>query len=785
MEDLSKKVALVLDNGIFVDFANKLGQHFNKVYYFCEWKDSFPKMNKSYIGYGLENIEVVHYIWDLIDKIDIFIFLDLYYADLQNYLTRIGKRVWGMKSAEELENNRIYAKETMAKLGLPVSPYTVVTGISALRDYLKKHDNVYVKINKWRGTFETFHSENYKMIEPKLDEVEHQLGAFKYILPFVIEEELQNRVEIGSDMYVVDGQYPSKILTGLEIKDQGYLCQFRDYKDIPYEVTDFNSKIAPVLQQYGSRGFFSTEIRVGVDHKPYMIDFCFDKETEILTNEGWKLFKDLNKNEKVVTLNNGYIEYQKPTDYINYHYEGKLINISNKKKTIESTTTPNHLILRTNRKGNLIKERADSLTGRGYIPRTGKWVGSNEAFILPEYNNEWDWYSGEFNRYNRHSGDVMTLDKPQYKITTKIKNEPALKINMKDWAAFLGWYLSEGSTSEYVTTISQTKHPDKVKEVLDRLPFKYNYNGKSFRISSVQLGIYMKMFGLCSNKFVPEYIKNATPEIIKEFLNAFNLGDGNINKGYRSYFTTSKKLADDIQELIFKIGLVSNIVKQNTKGTIAKINDKEYIRNHNIYIIYESNKQLNYWFETGSRKNNYITEIDYNDQVYCVTVPNSTIYVRKNGKPFWSSNCARLGSPPNELYQDMFENIGDIIWSGSEGILVDPISTYKFGAELIIHSSWADKNWQPINFPPEIRDYIKLRSACKINNQYYVIPQAIGLPEIGAVIGLGNTKEEAIANCKENAKLIKGYYIDIYPDALDKAEKELQKTQALGIEIFD
>ncbi len=29
---------------------------------------------------------------------------------------------------------------------------------------------------------------------------------------------------------------------------------------------------------------------------------CYDNETEILTEEGWKFFKDLNKNEKVATL---------------------------------------------------------------------------------------------------------------------------------------------------------------------------------------------------------------------------------------------------------------------------------------------------------------------------------------------------------------------------------------------------------------------------------------------------------------------------------------------------
>jgi len=43
---------------------------------------------------------------------------------------------------------------------------------------------------------------------------------------------------------------------------------------------------------------------------------CYDDETEILTENGWKLFKDLNDNERVMTLNNktGEKELQLPAE---------------------------------------------------------------------------------------------------------------------------------------------------------------------------------------------------------------------------------------------------------------------------------------------------------------------------------------------------------------------------------------------------------------------------------------------------------------------------------------
>lgn len=555
--DLSRKVAMVIDNGLFVELACRLGESFGKVFYYTEAKDAFPKMNRAFIGYGLENIETVDSIIDYIDDVDIFVFPDLYYADLQNYLSSIGKRVWGMRNGEELENDRVLCKKLMTKLNLPVGKYEVVKGMDGLRKYLKSHDNVYVKISHWRGITETFKSETYKKSEPKLDEIEYALGAFKYLVEFIVEDELKDKVEIGCDLFVVDGKYPSKLLTGIEIKDLSYLASFSDYSSLPKEVTQFNSAIAPTLSKYGSRGFFSTEIRVGKDHKPYMIDFCarcFSSDTLIETESGWKKIMDLSRYEKVAAINKDTLqkEFQSPIAYVSYRHEGKMYVIET--PHTKQCITPNHDV-----------------------------VYKEDGVLKKVYAEKFD-------------GGVV-----------------------------------------------------------------------------------------CSDKHV----------------------------------------------------------------------------------------------DTANKDN--ITTIDYNDFVYCITVPNGIVNVMLDGKSVWSGNC---GSPPNELYVEMFSNIDQIIWYGSEGKLVDPVSKYKYGAEILIHSSWADKNWQPIDFPKSIRPFVKLRNAAKINGEYYVIPQSIGLPEVGAVIGMGNTKEEAIEQAKEHAKQISGYYIDIPEQALDKADDELQKTLDLGIKLF-
>ena len=148
--------------------------------------------------------------------------------------------------------------------------------MDALRDYLKTHTNVWVKISKWRGHFETFFAEDYRTVREDLDEIERDMGPFSSIATFMIEKRIcPNRTETGTDgMTVLDGQLPRRVLTGLEVKDRAYAGRFMDWTQIPEPVRRFDEAIAPYFAHQGYRGFYATEVRIGKDQAPYMIDFC-------------------------------------------------------------------------------------------------------------------------------------------------------------------------------------------------------------------------------------------------------------------------------------------------------------------------------------------------------------------------------------------------------------------------------------------------------------------------------------------------------------------------------
>lgn len=272
--DFSNKTCCVIDNGLFAEFATEMAKSFGKVYLWCPWESAYPKSNNLIIGTGLKNVTKIDSFWPILDKVDLFVFPDIYYGPLQVYLRGIGKRVWGSGMGEELELFRDFSKDLLESVDIAIGKWEKVTGIQSLRDYLKEHENVYVKISRTRGDFETFKSENYDLSEPRLDEIEHKLGAKKTIAEFIVEDAIPDAVEVGYDGYTVDGAYPSLALVGIEIKDKGYIGHIQPYKTMVGPIREVNDKVARLLREYKYRNFWSAEARITSNGTPWVIDPC-------------------------------------------------------------------------------------------------------------------------------------------------------------------------------------------------------------------------------------------------------------------------------------------------------------------------------------------------------------------------------------------------------------------------------------------------------------------------------------------------------------------------------
>ena len=254
------KSVLVIDGScLFSPLAELLTKDFGKVGYFIDWQSGFADGRELIIGTGLKGVEKVKYLWDVVDEYDLFVFPDVWAGDLQEYLRRAGKRVWGTGKASSLELFRWKTRELMKKAGLPMKDAEVVNGMSNLRGVLKQRSDVFVKISQFRGIHETFHSENYGQVKGLLDELESKFGSMLETIPFVVEESIPDAKEIGYDGFCIDGKFPNKAFVGAEIKDKAYFGRVVEYDDLPDTVRLVNDKLSPHMEGY--RQFFSTEIR--------------------------------------------------------------------------------------------------------------------------------------------------------------------------------------------------------------------------------------------------------------------------------------------------------------------------------------------------------------------------------------------------------------------------------------------------------------------------------------------------------------------------------------------
>jgi hypothetical protein len=157
--------------------------------------------------------------------------------------------------------------------------------------------------------------------------------------------------------------------------------------------------------------------------------------------------------------------------------------------------------------------------------------------------------------------------------------------------------------------------------------------------------------------------------------------------------------------------------------------------------------------------------------------------VTKDGTPWVIDPLTRFGSPPGELVQIWYKNFAEILYEGAGGEMIKPQVEHEWGAMLLLHSSYADKNWLGMDVPDEMRPFVKFRNLSIIKGQYYAVPQAVGLPEIGAAVATGKTPEEAIKLCKGRAEAVKATacYIEFYPESLDEALQQRKKLNDSGI----
>jgi len=352
--------------------------------------------------------------------------------------------------------------------------------------------------------------------------------------------------------------------------------------------------------------------------------------TEVLTYKGWKFFKDVTYEDRMATVNSsGQLEYNIPEQLIVNDWDGEMYKFYSRVGKIDLLVTPNHNMYVQTENSNR-KSKAF-----GWKLETAEEVFGKSRYFKKNVE------------YIREDLDYITIN--NVNICNGMEEAYTRRIKTDDWLEFLGYYLSEGSTTitsnkHYVVQIRQLGKENlyKMAGALDKVTSnKINIRENDGRVvvNDKELAVYLKReFGNKYNKYIPQFILNTcSKRQLLILYEALMLGDGHIHKkGGGSYNTSSIKLRDNFIELLLKSGYSGSYTKVYSKGDTLKVFNRLHFAkedNWTIYIKFKSNCPFKSKQTDFNEK-----KINYKGKIYCVTVKNHTLYVRRNGCSVWCGN---------------------------------------------------------------------------------------------------------------------------------------------------
>lgn len=362
---------------------------------------------------------------------------------------------------------------------------------------------------------------------------------------------------------------------------------------------------------------------------------CYSIDTQVLTENGFKLYHDIQDGEKIAQYNptNGLIEYVLPLKRTSYIHNGDMYRFSSKHYDV--LVTPNHRMYFRNKYHDSYEIIKAADTKRTiYFVKTG-------ADVVRDIPKQ----------------DVFAFG-PVYGIghNSNKKYKDGFDVRADDMFELLGYLVTDGHFKRhkqvaYRINISQIKKESKakIKSCIERIKRYTNFDIHE-EINRDKWSMSHKSFctWLCDNfgvnkvnRKLPDFIMYAPINRVRIFFDACILGDGShISKNRINFFTPSKQMAEDFQFLCMRLGYGSYIEALPLKQG----------KSVQLYSVCISTKNE----QRCSKQHKQIEK--YNGEVFCFTVPSGLLVMKRNSKISIQGNsaCDLFFLKPEEIHDDSF-----------------------------------------------------------------------------------------------------------------------------------
>jgi thymidylate synthase ThyX len=374
-------------------------------------------------------------------------------------------------------------------------------------------------------------------------------------------------------------------------------CSVVNYNDNNYFITSNYRVIVENgweddLQNYFSELTEDHEKRTSVK---FTIDrgCCYDKETEVLTSNGWKYIKDCTLDDEFYSLNDdNHIVFIKAKNIIKIPYSGDMHYY--KTPNIDLLVTPNH----------------------------NMWVGNPHTR---------EFYFEESQKMNKETylfykgGDYSTiLYEEDFKIPLTSKS-----YNKKLLFELFGWFLIDGHIDingrRVIITEANPEKKAKVVNLLQQLGILYIFHNDDILFNGGLYKYLFKVFDFANTIQHHEQLQIPRvwlydKECIISLLNGIIGGNVNTFKSY-VFQTKNETFAKSLLEVLLLTGN-SGYIKNSEGG--------------NYSVVIQFGKQTVYL----NKKDSYNFSVEeYDDMVYCVELEKyHKLFVLRNGRSCWCGN---------------------------------------------------------------------------------------------------------------------------------------------------
>jgi LAGLIDADG-like domain len=346
---------------------------------------------------------------------------------------------------------------------------------------------------------------------------------------------------------------------------------------------------------------------------------CYSDDTEILTEDGWLLFKGWSGQAiATVNLETERLEYQDPIGGLQvYSYKGDLIEFPG--AAHNALVTPNHNMVLQRHDGSWGRERADKMECRARAR-----VLSAPAYAYAPHHEAFE---------------VAGKNIPS---TTFLK--------------FLGLFIADGSTTSYFRSAGAIKVSVKKERKVDAILGWFDdlsncglkssvhhdaegHNSFVLYDESLEAWLRANVGTYAWNKRIPRRFLSLSTAQSQILLMAMFEGDAHhVNEGGRNsytYSTVSRGLADDVQELALRCGWRATIGDDHRGCS---------------YVSVVPGKNFASLSKNKIKDTPFSSRVSYDGNVYCFEVPNHTLITRRNGRVAIHGNSDRQKDSMFEEY---------------------------------------------------------------------------------------------------------------------------------------